>query len=109
MTVEQRKSIDMMGRSRNAAEYILGISDHLDWSDPDKHLLALQEKINDYVAAVESGELAEKAPESKNCRIIICVYGKYPLPERALAMYSRARATIREADFELEFVLSPDD
>lgn len=41
---------------------VLVITDHLEWGDKaqqGEHLLLLQEKMNTYIASIESGELLE--------------------------------------------------
>jgi hypothetical protein len=63
MSVEQRKIIDFVGVDEEANEVILTISDHLEWDNPKSdHLLLLQDKINDYLAFIESGELLRISP-----------------------------------------------
>jgi len=55
MSVEQRKVIDFVGISKADGRAILTISDHLPWLADNEHLLILQDKINDYLAFLESG------------------------------------------------------
>jgi uncharacterized protein DUF6572 len=50
MTVEDKNVVDIISRDPTNGEILLTISDHLDWTDPVKHLGVLQEKINCYLA-----------------------------------------------------------
>ena len=42
------------GVAHNNGELVMLISDHLDWSNEGEHLLALQDKINAYIAFWET-------------------------------------------------------
>ncbi len=110
MTVEQEKVVDFVGEDNSTGTIRLSISDHLDWADPkNEHLFTLQEKLNAYLAFIESEELYEKFPRARGRKVEIVVYGKYPLSLEAQRFYSLARTRIREAGFELEFVLLAED
>jgi hypothetical protein len=59
MSVEQKDVIDAIGVNKESGEVVLTISDHLDWEDTSAHLLVLQDKINTYIAFIESGEILQ--------------------------------------------------
>lgn len=106
MTVIEKKKIDFMGSEKDTGNILLGISDHLDWTEsPEEHLMHLQEKLNNYLAFIESGELFENNPSAKGKNIIIEVYGKYALSEVAEKFYEGASEKIKKAGFDLKFVL----
>ena len=69
MSIEQTDLIDIISIDRLTGETILTISDHLDWSDSEAHLLLLQNKLNRYLAFVESGEIFRSYPKAKNSRL----------------------------------------
>ena len=69
MSVEQTDKIDFIGSDKESNSIILTISDHLDWEDSERHLLLLQEKLNNYLAFCESGEILEVYPQAKNKHI----------------------------------------
>ena len=58
--------IDVIGIDRQTGQVVLTISDHLDWSDSIAHQKILQEKLNRYLAFVESGEIMESYPDAKD-------------------------------------------
>ncbi|HPK29581.1 MAG TPA: hypothetical protein PK979_00885 [Bacteroidales bacterium] len=55
MSVENRMIIDFISEKED--NVILTISDHLEWDEENEHIFLLQEKINDYLIAIESGQL----------------------------------------------------
>lgn len=65
----------------------------------------LQEKINSYLAFLESGEIYETHPKAHGKKIEIKVIGKYALPDDARGFYERARSIVSGAGFLLSFEL----
>ena len=64
---------------------VLTIIDNLEWDSENEHLLVLQNKINVYLEAIESGELNDKYPSAKNKSIIIEVVSLHePNPDGKL-------------------------
>lgn len=105
MTVEQRKIIDFIGINKVEDTVDLVISDHLEWDEKNEHLLILQEKINDYLAAIESGEIVEKYPNAEGKKIVIRVNLKYPIPETEMVkkFCEKAISIVQWAGFDLRF------
>ena len=66
MSVEQTSVIDIISADRNTEKVVLTISDHLDWSNSLEHQKLLQEKLNRYLAFVETGEILESYPDAKD-------------------------------------------
>jgi hypothetical protein len=91
---------------------ILLITDHLEWGDKaeqGEHLLLLQEKINTYIAFIESGEILESYPPSKGKSPIIRINGLYELPEQGEFFIDRVAEIVKEVGIGLEFVLKADE
>jgi hypothetical protein len=108
MTVEDIKQIDFARLDEKANEVKLVISDHLGWErneldEQGEHLLTLQEKLNSYLAFIESGEIYQKIPQAVGRSIVIQVVGKYPLSEEANKFYRLAGGVIEDAGFSLRF------
>ena len=80
MSITQSDKIDSIGVDKSTGNVILTITDHLDWENETIHLLALQEKINCYIEFIESGQILESYPNSKNKNIIIEIISKYNYP-----------------------------
>src|SRR5947207_3950194 len=81
MTVEDPGVVDIVGFAPNRDLVALTIADHLDWGDSHRHLTILQEKLNRYLAFIESGELLRKFPNAEGLPVRIDVVFMY-LPSR---------------------------
>jgi hypothetical protein len=103
MTVENPKVVDFVGIDENGGEVVLTISDHLDWRDGTGHISVLQEKLNSYLAFVESGELLEQYPNGKGRRVRIDVVLKHSPSYIGEQFLRRAQATVGLAGFTLEY------
>lgn len=109
MSIEQKKIIDIISTDKNTGKVYLTITDHLSWDNPkDDHLFVLQDKINDYLAFIEGGELLQAYPKAKDRKVVIQIVGKYPLSEEARHFYEHAGEIVANAGFELQFELSQD-
>jgi hypothetical protein len=73
MSIEQSDVIDLIGVENDTGKVVLTISDHLDWDSPNSHLRLLQDKINRYVDFVDSGEIEDSYPNSKDRIVLISV------------------------------------
>ncbi|WP_339448544.1 DUF6572 domain-containing protein [Pseudomonas sp. EA_5y_Pfl2_R50] len=112
MSVTDAKIIDMWGIPKwDSSKIVLGISDHLAWRDKaeqGEHLQLLQDKINMYVAFIESGEIYTEIPGALGKSPIIRVQGKYELSEQGELFIDRAAEVLKEAGIGFEFVLKED-
>lgn len=106
MSVEQAGIIDFASVDTASNEMWLTIFDHLPWhQDEGEHLMLVQEKLNRYLAFIESGEIDEKIPQATGRRIVINWVGKYRLSDQALKFYNLCEAAIQDAGFGLRFEL----
>lgn len=83
---------------------LLVITDHLQWekSWECEHLFMLQEKINTYVAFIESGEIDSAIPAAKGKIPVIRLSGKYPLSTRAEAFVEHVTGVLQGVGIEFE-------
>ena len=103
MTVEQLKIVDMIGIDARTGEVILTICDHLSWSGCLEHLETLQEKINRYLAFVESGEMLAGYPDGADRPIVIKVDFKYKPNHSGRKFLHDAGQIIESAGFTLRY------
>ena len=101
MSIEQTEVVDIIGTDLMTGEVILTISDHLDWSNSTAHQVLLQDKLNRYLAFVESGEVLQCYPGSKESAIVFSVVFKFPPDEEGRKFLERARHVIESAGFAL--------
>ena len=77
MSIVETKVVDIIAVPEWEPEnVILVITDHLEWGDKaqqGEHLLLLQEKINTYIAFIESGEILESYPHLAEDDIRACL------------------------------------
>jgi hypothetical protein len=71
MSVEQIMVIDFI--SEKDDKVILTISDHLEWDEDNEHITLLQDKINAYLMAIESGQVNTKFPSSVGKQYVISI------------------------------------
>jgi len=99
MSVSDTRVVDILSTDEVTGESVLTISDHLEWDDPE-HLLTLQEKLNTYLAFIESGEIEEQIPNALAGKIRIDLVALNEPTMKAVEFLLQAQAVIREAGFE---------
>lgn len=107
MTVAQTRTVDWMGIEKGTGHVSLTVLDDLDWSDEQKHLLLLQEKLNSYLAFIESGEVFERLVEKSGRRVAastpvnVTIIAKFELTPRAHEFLDYATVSFGNAGFSL--------
>jgi hypothetical protein len=103
MSVDQLGVVDFVGVETATGKVVLTISDHLPWDD-NSHPLILQEKLNCYLAFIESGEILESYPDSRGRSVAISIVALHePTGDVAVEFLRRAREVIEGAGFELRW------
>ncbi len=105
MAIDDPKIIDIIGLEDATDEVVLTISDHLDWDDTREHQQLLQDKLNKYLAFIESGELYEKYPKAKGRRPRIDVVFKYKPDIEGFSFLSKVKPIIENAGYGFRFEL----
>jgi hypothetical protein len=104
MAVDQMDVVDFVSEATDGV-CVLTVSDHLEWEGNDEHALVLQDKLNRYLAFVESGELLERFPNMAGRKIVINVRFMYPPSKFGLEFLKRAKECIESAGFGFEYKL----
>ena len=86
----------------NPGEAILFVFDHLDWDNPGEHLHLLQEKINAYLAFIESGQYKELAPGQTFDKFVIRVTSLHKPPDSVGGYLDAAAKQIEQFGVRLE-------
>ncbi len=60
LNVENTDTIDGLAYEQETSSLILLLADGMDWSDMNRHLLLLQEKLNNYIWYIDSKQYEEK-------------------------------------------------
>ena len=106
MSVDLPKIIDVISTDTKG-RVILTISDHLEWDEKLEHLLILQNKINDYLAFIESGQIYIDYPSAHGKPIIIDIMAKYLPDETANKFLRIVREKIQEAGYDIKISSIP--
>lgn len=102
MSVEQIDRIDCISTSPNGS-IELTISDHLEWDENNEHLILLQDKINSYLNFVDSGQIFEEYPKSKNRNISIGLVVKFEPNEYALNFLQKCKSIMKELKIDFKW------
>lgn len=103
MSVEDLNTIDIIGIDKEEDSVLLTIADHLEWNGDDDHLYILQEKINTYLGAIESGELYDKYPEAKGRKIVINIVAKYEPDKEGFLFLEKVKEILGKTSYILQF------
>jgi hypothetical protein len=105
----QTATVDWLGIENDTDNIVLTVVDDLDWANETDHLLALQEKLNTYLAFVESGEVFDRLSDTigrsvaRDTPIKVSILSKYPPTSRAGAFLEHAREAFEGAGFALVY------
>lgn len=102
----QDNNIDVIAINIESGKCILSIIDSLEWKDENEHLLLLQEKINVYLSFIESGEIYDSYPPSKNREFEINIIFKENIPITCEKFLFYTSKIISDAGFALTHLVS---
>lgn len=101
MSVANPSVVDAIGVDPSSGEVVLTIFDPLDWVDGESHLTVLQDKLNAYLAFIESGEILEAYPNAVGREVVIELVINHSLSSSGVDFFSHARDVIQNAGFDL--------
>ena len=101
MTIEQTEKVDLISVDPRTDEVVMTISDHLDWTEKGTHLLLLQEKINSYLAFIESGEIFDAYPKAKGRSVVIDIVFQHEVDPEGRNFIEMATEIVANAGFRL--------
>lgn len=109
MTIEDTNGIDGIATHPDRNEILLVISDHLDWQHVDSHISLLEDKINAYIAFVESGQLRNlKGKEfSTNAPVVVVLSAEYAPPPETKSFFENVTDVL--SSIGLRFELRSED
>lgn len=104
MSIDQPNVIDFLRIDETEGCCLLAIADPLEWNSWE-HLQALEKKINNYLAFIESGEIYEARPDAKGHAIEISIRCKFlPEGEDDWRFLQLARNAIQGAGFRFSVI-----
>jgi len=102
MSIEDTQVVDFISARPNSGEVVLTVTDHLEWGE-SQHLVMLQDKLNSYLAFIESGEILECYPNAKGSKLRIEVVCKFPPDEEGRNFLGRAGEVVNKAGFAFAY------
>ena len=104
MSVTEPNSIDIVVPENRDGDAELVLVDQLPWKfDEDDHLSLLQEKINTYLAFVETGQLIEEFPTARDRKIVLKIDALYAPSAAGEQLLAAARPVVGQLGIELRF------
>ncbi len=106
MAIEKTTVIDRLGVEPDTGHVVLTILDEMDWTDDQRHLLALQQKLNTYLSFVERGEVFRRLARAGGPVVPpttpgkVGVVARHPFPAYALAFLEYARHVFESSGLE---------
>ena len=107
MSVDDRNVVDGIGVEKGSAVVVLTVSDHRTWNDHD-HLVALQDKLNDYFGFIESGQLLESYTDAVGRKVRIDVVCKFLPDSNGQRLLLKARQVVETAGCSLSWSVLDD-
>lgn len=101
MSIDQTDVVDIVSTNRITGHVVLTITDHLDWSNSNAHQILLQNKLNRYLAFVESGEILVNYPDAKDRPVVFKVVFQFPPDEPGQAFLARVKPVVESAGYKL--------
>jgi len=99
MTIEEAQVIDIISTAKDGRSVTITATDHLEWGGKE-HLMKIQEKLNSYLAFIESGEIFESYPDSKGKQININIICKYPPDAEGIKFLNLCKGSVENAGFQ---------
>ena len=103
LNIENTDTIDGLAYEQETSILILLLADGMDWSDMNRHLLLLQEKLNTYIWYIDSRQYEEKYTDVK--KIEIRVSFLFQEPEICYKLLERAKLVFLNAFENLEMIV----
>lgn len=102
MSIENTQVIDIISSAPDGSSTTLTATDHLEWGGRE-HLMAIQEKLNAYLAFIESGEIFDSYPIAKGTELRIEVVCKYEPDEEGRKFLALCGDAILNAGFSFGY------
>ncbi|MBU4642326.1 DUF6572 domain-containing protein [Bacillus toyonensis] len=109
MALHDIDQVDLISLDNENKDIVyLTIFDALDWEEEHEHALLLQEKINRYLAFIESGEIYETTPETiGKDKFVIQIYALHERNEYGKEFYALVQDHLHGAGYGLQFNYRP--
>ncbi len=101
--IEKTDTIDSLAYEQETSSLTLLLADGMDWTDMNRHLLLLKEKLNTYIWYIDSRQYAEKYPNVK--KIELRVSFLFEEPETCHLLFERAKQVLMNVFENVEMIV----
>jgi len=101
--LDQTTVVDFIGLDDKTNKCKLAITDHHNWENELNHLVLFQEKINAYLSFIDSGEIYQSYPLSKEKQMAIEIHFKYQTSIKCELFLEQVELVLKEIDVELRW------
>lgn len=101
--IEKTDTIDGLAYEQDTSSLILLLTDGMDWSDMNRHLLLLQDKLNTYIWYIDSGQYKEKYPNVKSVELRVSFL--FEEPEICHNLLERAKQVFVDVFENVEMIV----
>lgn len=105
MSIEDTDVIDIISTEKSSGVVVVSTTDHLEWGDME-HLMKIQEKINSYLAFIESGEIYASYPKADGKKIGIEIIFKNAPDDQGVSFLNKCSEFVQNAGFRFEYKVS---
>jgi hypothetical protein len=102
MSIEDTQVIDIISTAPDGSVVTLSATDHLEWSGSE-HLMLIQDKLNSYLAFIESGEVFDSYPNAKEKELKIEIICKFEPDEEGKKFLTMCGEIITNAGFSFGY------
>ena len=106
MAVDNVRLIDAIANDKENACLVLLITDHLNWDNEFEHLKILQDKINAYVAFIESEQYDEIYPNADFKMAMIEIHFKYDITDNCQKFLQVAQDQLGQIGIKIKAQIS---
>jgi hypothetical protein len=103
MSLSEVKQVDAIGEDKKSGAIVVTLIDEMNWNNENDHLMLLQEKINNYLSFVESGEIQTSYPSSVNKKVDINVVMQYEPSKNGITFLDKVKEIVLNAGIGFEY------
>ncbi|MFV0268491.1 MAG: DUF6572 domain-containing protein [Draconibacterium sp.] len=103
MSLSEVKQVDAIGEDKESGMIIVTLIDEMKWDNENNHLTLLQEKINNYLSFIESGEMQTEYPNSINKKVSINVVMQYEPSNNGFEFLEKVKEIILNAGIGFQY------
>ena len=102
MSIEDAQVIDIISSDPDGNSVTLTATDHLEWGSRE-HLMLIQDKLNAYLAFIESGEIFTAYPKASGKELKLEVVCKYEPDMEGKKFFALCTEAISNAGFSFAY------